>query len=82
MPFTATGAGYEITLHGYLDPPMLALIAEYDLSDVPAQVVLRGLVVDQDTLDRFLDRAHALGVDVLQVRRAGGDEPAADEPVR
>ena len=68
---------YEIVLRGRLDPPMLALIAEYDLGDTPAQVVLQGTVVDRETLDAFLDRAHALGVAVTRVRpvpdRVGDD---------
>jgi hypothetical protein len=63
---------YEIVLRGQLDPPMLALIAEYDLGDTPAQVVLHGLVVDRETLDAFLDRAHALGVVVTRIRPVDG----------
>jgi len=59
---------YEIVLRGQLDPPMLALIAEYDLGDTPAQVVLGALMIDRLTLDTFLDRAHALGVVVTRVR--------------
>ena len=67
---------YEIVLRGQLDPPMLALIAEYDLGDTPAQVILHGLVVDRETLDTFLGRAHALGVAVTRIRQATG---AADD---
>jgi len=69
---------YEIVLRGQLDPPMLALIAEYDLGDTPAQVILPGLVVDRATLDTFLDRAHALGVVVTRIRpvhAAADDDP-------
>jgi hypothetical protein len=69
---------YEIVLRGQLDPPMLALIAEYDLGDTPAQVILPGLVLDRETLDTFLDRAHALGVTVTRIRPVDGT--ADDEP--
>src|SRR5689334_21805241 len=64
---------YEIILRGQLDPPMLALIAEYDLGDTPAQVVLRALALDRGTLDTFLDRAHALGIAVTRIRAVHGD---------
>ncbi len=60
---------YDIMFRGRLDPPLLALIAEYDLGDLPAAVALHGLVVDQGTLDALLDRAHALGVTVTRLWR-------------
>jgi hypothetical protein len=68
---------YDVVLSGVLDQSMLALIAEYDLGDVPVQVVLRGLVVDQATFDSLLDRAHVLGVVITRARRVDG---GADEP--
>jgi hypothetical protein len=60
---------YDIVLRGHLDPPLLALVAEYDLGDLPAQVMLQGLPADRATLDGLLARAHALGVTIVQVRR-------------
>jgi|SRR4051812_34659796 hypothetical protein len=78
-PVKTLETAYEIVLHGQLDPPMLALIAEYDLGDTPAQVILHGLVVDRETLATFLDRAHALGVVVNRIRPVDrGGAPTAD----
>jgi hypothetical protein len=64
---------YDIVLRGQLDPSLLALVAEYDLGDLPAQVVLQGLPVDPTTLDALLLRAHALGLTVVQVRPVDAD---------
>lgn len=72
-------SAFDIVFRGHLDPPLLALIAEYDLGDLPAQVTLRGLAIDPATLEALLERAHALGVDVVQLRHV--EERTADQAV-
>ena len=63
---------YDLILRGRVGRPMRVLIDEYDLDDVPAQVVLRGVTADVATLEAIVDRAHALGVTVVRVRHAEG----------
>jgi hypothetical protein len=62
-------ATYDIILRGPLGAQILALVDEYDLDDVPAQVVLCGLSADLATLEAIVDRANALGVAVVRVRQ-------------
>jgi hypothetical protein len=63
-------ATYDIIFRGPLGAQMQALVDEYDLDDVPAQVVLCGLSADLATLEAILDRAYALGVAVVRVRQS------------
>lgn len=70
-------ATYDIILGGPLGRQMRALVDEYDLDDVPARVVLCGLSADVATLEAILDRAYALGVAVVRLRR---DSDACADP--
>lgn len=72
-------ATYDIILGGPLGRQMRALVDEYDLDDVPARVVLCGLSADVATLEAILDRAYALGVAVVRVRREIAEVTADDE---
>ena len=63
---------YDIYLDGHLDPALLALVAEYDLGDLPARVALLGLPADVAVLKELVGRAQALGVTVVQIRQSDG----------
>jgi hypothetical protein len=64
---------FDLVLRGRLDQPLLALVAEYGLATLPAQVIVRGLPGNLSTLDALLLRAQALGVNVVRVRRGDPD---------
>jgi hypothetical protein len=53
---------YTIHLRGPMDQRVLALLAEYDLDDVPTEVVLHGLAVDEAVLAALRQRALELGL--------------------
>jgi DNA-nicking Smr family endonuclease len=63
---------YDIYLDGRLDSALLALVAEYDLHDLSANVALHGLTADAALLHELLDRARILGVNVVRIRRGDG----------
>ncbi|GGJ81808.1 hypothetical protein GCM10010123_09510 [Pilimelia anulata] len=81
---TTRDTEFELILRGRPDPLMLALIAEYDLFDSTAEMILHKIIVDRETLDGILVRAQALGVDIARLRirqprphAVGVGEPAA-----
>ena len=59
---------YEMHLRGVLDDGLAAFLAEFDLGDLQADLVLRGLQVEPAALRAIIDRAEALGVSVVDVR--------------
>jgi hypothetical protein len=59
---------YEIHLRGALDDGLGAFLAEYDLGDLQADVVLRDLRLSLTALRALLERATTLGVAVVDVR--------------
>jgi hypothetical protein len=61
-------ARYEVHLRGALDDGLGAFLAEYDLGDLQADLVLRGLEISPAALQALLDRAAALGVSVVDIR--------------
>ncbi|GGK41887.1 hypothetical protein GCM10010124_38370 [Pilimelia terevasa] len=65
---TTRDTEFELILRGRADALMLALIAEYDLSDTAAEMILHKVVVNRGTLDGLLVRAQALGVDIARLR--------------
>jgi hypothetical protein len=60
--------GYEVHLRGALDDGLGAFLAEYDLGDLPVDLVLHGLRLPPAALWAILDRAETLGVAVVDVR--------------
>jgi hypothetical protein len=62
---------YDVTLRGPVVDALRILLSEYD---APAHTVLRDLRLDPPGLRRLLDRARALGMEVVEIRptRAGG----------
>jgi hypothetical protein len=59
---------FDVTLSGHLDAALFDLAAEYGLTEVPAQITLRGLPADAATLQAILDRAYVIGITVTQLR--------------
>jgi hypothetical protein len=53
---------YRVHITGRMDAGMLALLAEYDVDDVPAEVTLHGLHLNEAVVRVLHDRAGALGL--------------------
>lgn len=59
---------FDVTLAGHLDAALFDLAVEYGLTEIPAQITLRGLPADAATLQAIFDRAYVIGVKVTQLR--------------
>jgi len=60
---------YEIRFRGYLPPEELLELEHLHASVEPAATVLWGCVPDQAALHGILARLHALGLELVEVRR-------------
>ncbi len=54
--------GYRVLISGRPDERLLALLAEYDLEDVPTGLILYGLLVEPSVLEGLRRRAQELGM--------------------
>jgi hypothetical protein len=62
---------YEISVRGHLDPGLLAELGAGASEERPANTVLRAELRDEADLRAVLDRLHALGLELLEVRQVG-----------
>jgi hypothetical protein len=61
--------GYEIRIRGRVSDSFLAAFEDLTVSVNPAETVVRGSTLDQAALHGLLDRIHALGLELVEVRR-------------
>lgn len=81
MPATLEDVGppsYEIRVRGRLGQGLLAAFEGFEAEVEPPETVLRGTPADQAALHGVLERIQSLGLELVEVRRVGGDrEPAS-----
>jgi len=72
---------YEIRVRGRLPPDLLAAFPEMQPAVEPRETttVLTGDMVDQAALHGLLKRLEALGIELIEVRRAVGDPGPSTE---
>jgi hypothetical protein len=69
---------YEIRIRGRLGQGLLAAFEGFEAEVEPPETVLRGTPADQAALHGVLERIQSLGLELVEVRRIGGDrEPAS-----
>lgn len=68
---------FEIHLRGALPPEASLELEALQVTEVPAETVLSGVVEDQAALYGILARLQSLGIELLEVRsqQGPGDEP-------
>jgi hypothetical protein len=78
-----TGDRYEIRVKGRLTPSLQAAFQGMTAQVEPVETVLSGTIEDQAALYGVLDHVHALGLELIEVRRVAavalperGDGPA------
>ena len=68
---------YEFRVRGRLGEGLLATFDGLDAEIEPVETILRGDVVDQAALHRILEQIRSLGLELVEVKRVGGER----EPV-
>jgi hypothetical protein len=63
-------ARYEIRIRGRLGEALRAAFEGLDVTDVPAETILSGIVADQAALRGLLDRIQLYGLELVEVRRS------------
>ena len=75
---------YEIRLRGLLSDAVLASFEGMSATQRPAETVLRGSLPDQAALHGLIDRAGALGLELISVRQLTTEDEngaaSADQP--
>ena len=66
---------YEFRIKGRLSDSMKDSFQEFSAAVKPAETVVRGEVRDQAELHGVLEQIRSLGLELLEVRRVGNDEP-------
>ncbi len=76
-------ASYEIRVRGRLPADLLAAFPEMQPAVEPKETttVLTGDLVDQAALHGLLKRLEALGIELIEVRRAVGEAGPSTEPL-
>jgi hypothetical protein len=69
-------ARYTMQIRGQLDDALLALLAEFDVTDVPAELVLHDLAMDERLLRAMAERAQQIDVELV----ARPEEPTHGQP--
>jgi hypothetical protein len=64
---------YEISVRGHLDPGLLAELGAGSAEERPASTMLRAELGGEADLRAVLERLHALGLELLEVRQVDGD---------
>jgi hypothetical protein len=64
---------YEIRVKGRVGKSVLSRFEGFDAEVEPAETILRGPICDQAALHGVLDRIQGLGLELMEVRRVGGD---------
>ena len=70
---------YEIRVAGVLPPEVLLDFDRLTASVEPVETVVHGPIQDQAALHGLLARLATLGVQVIEVRRLHGRDPAAND---
>jgi hypothetical protein len=65
-----TRSYYEIRVRGTIGEPVARSFAGLEARTVPGETVLSGAIDDQSALHGVLDRIQALGLELIEVRRA------------
>jgi hypothetical protein len=69
---------YEIRIRGRLGEGLLAAFEGFEARVEPPETVLCGTPADQAALHGVLEQIQSLGLELVEVRRVGGDrEPAS-----
>jgi hypothetical protein len=72
---------YEFRVRGRLGEGVLATFEGLEAEIEPVETVLRGDVSDQAALHRILEQIRSLGLELVEVRRVGGErEPIIRAP--
>jgi hypothetical protein len=69
MTKQATGTSYEIRVRGRVSRALLDSFEGMSSELEPVETVLHGPVRDQAELHGLIDRIHALGLELVEVRR-------------
>jgi hypothetical protein len=81
LPPTLEGVdppSYEIRIRGRLGQGLLSAFEGFEAEVEPPETVLRGTPADQAALHGVLEQIQSLGLELVEVRRVGGDrEPAS-----
>jgi len=64
---------YEIRVAGTVPPEALADYEDINFTEAPVETVLSGPLADQAALQGLLARLDLFGVEVIEVRRRGGE---------
>ena len=64
-----TGERYEIRVKGNVGDSLLESFEGLDARVKPAETIFRGEITDQPALHGILDRIHALGLELIEVKR-------------
>jgi hypothetical protein len=66
-------AEYEIRVKGRLSDSLSSALEDFTAAVAPTETVMRGQLRDQSELHGVLDRIQSLGLELIEVRRLGGD---------
>src|SRR4029453_10405627 len=61
-------AYYEVRVRGRLGAALRAAFDDFDVTDVPAETVLSGVVADQSALHGLLERIQTYGLELVEGR--------------
>jgi hypothetical protein len=64
-------SGYEIRVKGRLSDTVTSVFEDFTASVKPAETMLRGELRDQAELHGVLEQIHALGLEIIEVKRLG-----------
>lgn len=73
---------YEFRVRGRLGETMLASFEGFDAEVEPVETILRGSVADQAALHGILEQIHALGLELVEVRRVDARRTPIARPSR
>jgi hypothetical protein len=66
-------AEYEIRVKGRLSDSLCGALEDFTAAVAPTETVMRGELRDQSELHGVLERIQSLGLELIEVRRLGGD---------
>jgi hypothetical protein len=69
---------FVITVRGEAGRVVTSAFDEFEICIEPNVTVLKGELPDQAALYGVLDRIKALGIEIIEVRRAGTDDVSSD----
>jgi hypothetical protein len=66
-------AAYRIRVKGRLSDSLCCALEDFTASVAPAETVMRAEMRDQSELQGLLERIQSLGLELIEVRRLGGE---------